>query len=123
MNYDVVRDLRQLADWAETVLLKIDKAGFPRPAYSGLLSNGDYCVIMDWEKPGTQAYRRGYERLDVLVDLQGHVDWELKLWDRLKSIDILPRCEQEGDFLAVDPLPEDFVEVLKHVVNKAEETQ
>jgi len=123
MSYDVVRDLRQLADWAEAVLLKIDKAGFPRPAYSGLLSEGDYCVIMDWEKPDTQAYSVGYERLDVWVDLQGHVDWELKLWDRLKSIDILPRCEQEGDFLAVDPLPEDFVEVLKHVVNKAEETQ
>ncbi len=123
MNYDVVRDLRQLADWAETVLLKIDKAGFPRPAYSDLESGGGHCVIMDWEKPDTQAYRVGYERLDVWVDLQGHVDWELKKWDQLKSIDISPRCDKQGDFLASEPLPEDFIKTLQDVVRPLKETK
>ena len=117
MSYDVVRDLRQLADWAETVLLKIDKAGLPKPDYQSVV---DDTVELSWDKVDAEKYRPGFTRFQVSVYSTGDVGADLATW---RSDGQPIRRGTLEAFQAVDPLPEDFIKTLQDVVKPLKETK
>lgn len=117
MNFDVVRDLRQLADWTETVLLKIDKAGLPKPDYQSVV---DDTVELFWDKADAEKYRPGFTRFQVYIFSTGDVDADLATW-RSDGQPIRRRTLES--FQASDALPEDFIKTIQDVVRPLKETK
>lgn len=116
MSYDVVRDLRQLADWAETVLLKIDKAGLPKPDRQNTV---DAVAEFSWDAPDVVKYSTGFARFVVGIRMDSEVEWDHLVWKSGGSI----TYHRWGEFKASDALPEDFIKTLQDVVKPLKETK